>query len=176
MTAESWETKRLTGRAPAEEDLDGYRDLLCDPAVAQWVSPSMNPLTDAELLEWHSGDRRHWREFGFGPCVLIEKESGSMIGRGGLRWTEIDGERVVELPWAVGSPHWNRGFATEAVVAAIAWGASLGLSELAALIEPANGSSRRVAEKAGLRVGGETEHAGLPHLIYRIDTTPTASE
>jgi [ribosomal protein S5]-alanine N-acetyltransferase len=176
MTVAPWNTKRLTGRPPTGRDLVGYRDLLCDPAVAHWLSSSRGPFTDTELLEWHSGDQRHWQEFGFGPWVLIERESESMIGRGGIRWTEIDGERVVELPWAVGSRHWNQGFATEAVAGAIEWGESLGISELVALIEPANGPSRRVAEKAGLRLGEEIEHEGVPHLVYRIGTPRTAEE
>ncbi len=76
--------------------------------------------------------------------------------------------RVVELPWAIGSEHWNRGLAAEAALAAIEWAGSLGLHEVVALIMAGNSRSRKVAEKAGLRREGETRHAGLPHLMYRL--------
>jgi ribosomal-protein-alanine N-acetyltransferase len=167
--AECWDTKRLIARPPGAADLSGYRDLLSDTEVTHWLqSPPRRPFTDDDILDWHGSDQRHWQEFGFGPWVLIERESGSMIGRGGLRWTEIDSGRVVELPWAIGSQYWNQGFATEAVAAAIAWAETLGLFDAVALIEPGNSSSRRVAEKVGLRLDTEIEHDGVPHFVYRI--------
>ena len=37
-----------------------------------------------------------------------------------------------------------------------------------ALALPGNGASRRVAEKAGMELAGEVEHAGLAHVLYRL--------
>jgi RimJ/RimL family protein N-acetyltransferase len=90
-----------------------------------------------------------------------------MVGRGGLQRTELDGTLAVELPWTIDSAHWGQGFATEAASAALEWARSLGLSEVVALIMAGNAASRRVAEKIGLRPDGETQHAGLPHLVYK---------
>lgn len=166
----TWETERLIARPPLPEDLPGYRELLGDPAVNHWLqSPPREPFTEAQIREWHDGDLEHWRHFDFGPWVLIRRASGEMVGRGGLHWIELGGERVVEFPWAVGSSHQGQGFATEAVMAAIEWARSLGLDDAVALVEPANLASRRVAEKAGLMIGEEIEYDGVPHLVYRAD-------
>jgi RimJ/RimL family protein N-acetyltransferase len=163
-----WPTPRLLAREPSPADEDGYLGVFLDRAVAEWLRPApMPPLGEGEVREMLAEDRWHWAEHGFGPWVLVERRSEEIIGRGGLRWTEIDGERVVELPWAVRSDRWGQGLATEAASAALEWASSLPLSEVAALVLPANTRSRRVAEKAGLELVGETLHAGLPHLVYR---------
>ena len=160
---------RLSARPPQRSDEDGYRRLFLDEAVGEWLGPMPGRrLAEAEVLGMLRADERHWEEHGFGPWVLTEKEDGEVVGRGGLRWTELDSGWVVELPWAIGSAHWNQGFASEAATAAVEWARELSLPEVIALIVPANGRSRRVAEKAGLAVDGETLHAGLPHLIYRL--------
>jgi RimJ/RimL family protein N-acetyltransferase len=49
------------------------------------------------------------------------------------------------------------------------WARSLDFGEVVALVRPENAASRRVAEKAGLREAGETMHAGLEHLVYRLE-------
>ncbi len=69
-------------------------------------------------------------------------------GSGGPRWMAPRGG---ELPWAIGSEHWNRGLAAEAALAAIEWAGSLGLHEVVALIMAGNSRSRKVAEKAAIK-------------------------
>jgi RimJ/RimL family protein N-acetyltransferase len=168
MMSCEWRTPRLLARRPDSADQSAYRALLLDPAVGEWLRPApLEPFDDAAILGLLGKDERHWSEHGFGPCALIEQATGSMVGRGGLQKTELDGTLAVELPWTINSVHWSRGFATEAASAALGWARSLGLSEVVALIMAGNAASRRVAEKIGMRCDGETEHAGLPHLVYR---------
>jgi RimJ/RimL family protein N-acetyltransferase len=163
-------TARLLARLPRAADIGAYRNLFLDPAVGEWLRPQpLAPFREADLQEMLGNDERHWADHGFGPWILQEREGGAVVGRAGLRWTEVDSRLAVELPWAVGSPYWGRGYATEAAVAAIEWGRSLDLPEVVALVMAVNRRSRRVAEKAGMREDGSTEHAGLPHLVFRYD-------
>lgn len=164
----AWRTARLLAKRPDPACQSGYLSLLLDPAVGEWLRPApLKPFDDAMVLGLLSKDEGHWAKFGFGPCVLVEEATGSMIGRGGLQRIELDGGLAVELPWAISSERWSRGLATEAASAALDWAHSLRLPEVVALIMAGNAASRRVAEKIGLRHDGETEHGGLPHLIYR---------
>jgi ribosomal-protein-alanine N-acetyltransferase len=160
--------ERLLARGPRPSDLDDYAAVLLDPEVEvrlrQANAPPMDVRAVAERL---AADEAHWDEHGFGPWTLIGKESGLVVGRGGLQWIGLEGRDVVELPWAIASQHWNRGFATEAAEAAMGWARELELQEAVALITPDNDSSRRVAEKIGMRQEGQTVHGGLPHLVYR---------
>lgn len=144
-----------------------------DPAVEEWLRPGALPaFHQEELAAMLSDDVEHWRRHGFGPWLLALREGGEVVGRGGLRWTVVEGRLAVELPWTIASRHQSRGLATEAARMAVAWAGSLGLAEVVALVLPANRASRRVAEKAGFRVDGEVEHDELPHLLYRRAVRP----
>jgi [ribosomal protein S5]-alanine N-acetyltransferase len=173
---EVWETPRLLARAPELADEDGYGEIFLDPAVGEWLRPApMKPFEAGEVVEMLGEDRRHWARHGFGPWLLIDREDGLALGRGGLRWTEIDERLTVELPWAIRSERWGQGLASEAAAAAVEWASSLQLPEVAALVLPGNLRSRRVAEKAGLELAGDTLHAGMPHLLYRLALTESGA-
>lgn len=158
-------------RQPDPADEAGYERLLLDPDVSAWLRPEpLSPFTAAEIAEMLADDLRHWRDAGFGPWVLVEPESGSVIGRVGLHRTSVGGELVTELAWTV-HPAWQgRGLATATAIEGLQLARSVGLAELVALVLPANTASRRVAEKVGMRQSsGEVTHVGLPHLLYRIE-------
>lgn len=162
-------TARLLVRRPEGGDSLAYRRLLLDPEVSKWLRPKpLRPMDDVAALTMLTRDERHWQEHGFGPWLLIERESGATVGRGGLQRIPLDGRIAVELPWTVGSEHWGKGYATEAAAAALDWARVLDPPDVVSLIMERNTASRRVAEKIGMRPDGETLHAGLPHLVYRV--------
>ncbi len=161
-------TERLLARPPLSSDLGGYAELLLDPEVESRLRAAGAPPMDARgVADRLAADVAHWGEHGFGPWALLER-GGGLVGRGGLQWTRVGGRRAVELPWAIASAHWNRGFATEAAEAALEAARTRSLPEVVALIVAENAASRRVAEKIGMREDGSTVvHGGLPHLVYR---------
>ena len=136
-------------RRPDSGDEPGYAVLLMDPEVSAWLRPEP--------------------EAPFSPGDITDGKGGELVGRVGLRRTSIGGELVTELAWTV-LPAWQgRGLATAAALEGLALARELGLEAVYALVLPANLPSRRVAEKAGMRAAGEVSHAGLQHLLYRID-------
>lgn len=165
---DEWHTERLLARPPRPGDRDGYRALFRDPAIEEWLRPApLPPFGDEDIDGMLIADEAHWQSHGFGPWALLDREDGGLVGRGGLRWTEIGGRKVAELPWTIASRRQGRGLASEAAAAAVAWAGTIEIDELVALIRPENAASLRVAEKVGLRRDREVLHAGLPHLLYR---------
>jgi RimJ/RimL family protein N-acetyltransferase len=161
-------TERLDLREPRPEDLDGYRALFFDREVERWLRiPPEPPFSEGDVFARLADDRWHWEEHGFGPWALIERASGELVGRAGLKHQMVDGVQEVELGWAVRSDRWRQGYATETAAAGMEWAPELGVSELVALIMEDNTASRRVAEKLGMKEAGMTVHAGLDHLVYR---------
>lgn len=163
------QTRRLLARQPTPEDRAAYHAHFTRPQVESWLRPPPLPPFNSQVLdELIESDCAHWSDHGFGPWVLVEKESGEFAGRGGLAWTLVEETAQVELPWSIEPRLHGRGFATEAAVAAVAWARELRFEQVIALILPANAASRRVAQKAGFEQDGEVVHAGLPHLLCRL--------
>jgi len=128
----------------------------------------MAPESEAEVDALLERDRVHWTTHGFGPWALLDRSTGSYVGRGGLVWITLAEERAVELPWALMPERWGEGLATEAAIAALEAARRLDLPEVVSLTLATNDASRRVMEKAGLGLRGEVEHEGLPHLLFRL--------
>jgi len=163
-------TGRLRCRRPAANAIALYRELFADPEVNRWLRPSpLHPFADEEVDRLFRHDRGHWQKYGYGPWVLLERESGAFVGRGGLAWTLVEGEPEVELPWALLARFHRRGYATEQALAAIGVARTFGIERLVSLTLPGNRASRRVMEKSGLVLVGEVQHIGLPHVLYELD-------
>lgn len=162
------QTQRLLLRPPTPEDRVAYHAHFTRPAVERWLRPPplppFNPRVLDELIE---GDCTHWSDHGFGPWVLIDRQSGKFAGRGGLAWTTVEETAEIELPWSIEPALHGQGLATEAATAAVEWARELRFEQVVALVLPANAASRRVAEKAGFERNGKVLHAGLPHLLFR---------
>lgn len=169
MGDEERQTRRLLLRRPSLEDRVAYHAHFTRPAVEKWLRPPpLPPFNTRALDELIEGDCAHWSDHGFGPWVLVEKESGDFAGRGGLAWTSVEGTAEIELPWSV-EPHLHgQGLATEAALAAVEWAHELRFEQVVALVLPENIASQRVAAKAGFEQNGEIVHAGLSHLLFRL--------
>lgn len=169
MATGEQQTKRLLARRPTAEDRALYHAHFTRPEIERWLRPSPLPPFSAQVLdELVEGDQVHWQDHGFGPWVLIERESGAFVGRGGLAWTSVEGVAEVELPWSIEPRFHGQGLATEAAVAACECARQLELEQVIALVLPTNIPSQRVAEKAGFERAGEVTHAGLPHFLFRL--------
>lgn len=167
---EERETQRLLLRQPTDDDRAFYHSHFTHPEVESWLRPPpLPPFTAGALDELVEGDQGHWADHSFGPWIAIEKRTGAFAGRGGLHWTTVEDIAMIELAWSIEPNLHNRGYATEIATAAIDQARELQIEELVALVLPANAPSRRVAEKAGCEQNGEVEHAGLPHLLFRLE-------
>jgi RimJ/RimL family protein N-acetyltransferase len=133
------------------------------------IGPEHQDALDA-LVPWAESAAEHadrWEREGFGYWVFYDGQTGAAVGRGGLGSSEFG----VEVGWAVGPDQRGRGYATEIGAAAIGVAFDLmGLTSVVAYTEPDNDASRRVMDKLGFEYEREVEHAGLPHVLYRLNT------
>jgi ribosomal-protein-alanine N-acetyltransferase len=163
-------TERLLLRRPGLGDGPGYRALLMDPVIGEWLRPQpLRPFTPGDGDLWLSEDEGHWERFGFGPWAVIERDGGDYLGRVGLKWTDIGDRAGVEVVWAIDPGRHGTGLATEAAAAALDRAGELELDEVFAMILPINAASLRVAEKIGMERVGEVEHAGFDHVLFRFE-------
>jgi RimJ/RimL family protein N-acetyltransferase len=163
-------TERLMLRPPGPGDGPGYRALLMDPVIGEWLRPQpLRPFEPADGDLWLSEDEGHWERFGFGPWAVLERETEDYLGRVGLRWTDVGDRAGIELVWAIDPARHGEGIAAEAAAAALDLAAKLELDQVFAMILPINAASLRVAEKLGLERAGKVEHAGFDHVLFRTE-------
>jgi RimJ/RimL family protein N-acetyltransferase len=154
VTPPELETERLVLRAFRDDDLDAWAAVVGDPEAMRWLGhPTGLSREEAwRNMAFHLG---HWQLRGCGQWALVERATGTLVGRAGLNLPEA--WPGLEVGWLTGRPHWGRGFAPEAGRAAMRWARSeLGADRVISLIEDDNLASQRVAEKLGMTVEGRT--------------------
>lgn len=163
------ETERLRGLPAQPSHGDDVFALYGGTAVADalWPGALGGPRTREQVAETLASDERHWDEHGFGPWVW-STHSGEVIARGGLLITNVQGQREIELLYAVRPEFWGRGYATELALASSRYAFStLDATSIVAFTLPDNQASRRVMERAQFTYERDITHAGMPHVLYR---------
>ena len=151
------ETARLVLRAHELADFDGLAAMWADPAVVRYIGnrPSSRGESWARLLRY----RGHWALLGFGFWAIVERATGAFVGECGLAdfHRDVSPEMPLEAGWVLASAAHSKGYATEAMRAAFAWGAAnLSTREVGCVIELGNTASFGVARKLGFVETGRT--------------------
>jgi RimJ/RimL family protein N-acetyltransferase len=164
------ETDRLVAERIGEGHQEELSVLLGDPRVGATLGGTLTP---ARVAAWVVSEDAHWEAHGFGYCLWREKATGAAVARGGLHCQHVGGRDEVEVGWAVAPDRWGEGLATElgAASARLAFDV-VGLDDIVAYTLVGNRASRRVMDKLGFQFEREIEHAGLPHVLYRLAAAP----
>ena len=159
----------LSRRAFSDDDGPVLMGVLGVPEVARWLLPAgrAQPHSEAECAARARAGAAHWRAHGFGPWIVGEQ--GRTLACGGLGLRLLDGSAELELAWAVVPDAWGRGIATAIGHEALALAAARGAREAVALSRADNLASRRVMDKLGMAPSRELQHAGFPHVLYRVE-------
>ena len=168
------ETARLRLRPFEPRDLDSHAASLADPEIVRHLGG--NPLTREESWRRMLCGPGLWAMLGYGYWSVERREDGAWLGQVGFADFKRDMspsiEGVPEMGWIFARHAQGRGFALEAVRAALGWADSvLPASEIAAIISPENAPSIRVAEKAGFGERSEARYRDEIVLLFRRHST-----
>ena len=161
------------------EDFDDCAAMWSDPVVTRYIGgrPFSEEESWARLLRYIG----HWTALGFGYWVVEESATGTFIGEVGFADYKRDIQPSIqgmpELGWVFATRLHGKGYATETVRAAVAWGdAHFGSLRTVCLIHPENGASIRVAEKCGFAQNQSTTYKGQPALLFARDNREMPSK
>jgi RimJ/RimL family protein N-acetyltransferase len=171
------ETARLVLRGPTLAD---FAD-----SFAMWRTPEVNihiggkPRSEED--SWARIQRYvgQWALLGFGMWMVRDK-TGAFVGEVGF----MDYHRelvprlsAVEVGWVFSTAYHGKGYATEAMRAALAWGdeyfktapldSTLVRGRLECMIDHDNAPSIRVADKLGFHRLGDADYKGEPVVLFR---------
>lgn len=144
-------SERLVLRAPEANDIDAIAHLANNINVASKVSRMPHPYTgkDAEAFVARVASGA------MGKCVyaITRNETRDVIGCCGLQAQESG--NGLEVGYWLGEPHWNKGFATEAVQTLIDFGfRHFDTDFIDGRVRVMNIASRRVLQKSGFQFQG----------------------
>jgi RimJ/RimL family protein N-acetyltransferase len=165
----SLETDRLTLRRHVLADFDESAAMWADPIVTRHIGG--RPFTREEVWTKLLRYVGHWQLLGFGYWVVREKSSRDFVGEVGFadfkREMVPSLEGMAEIGWVLASRAHGKGYATEAVRAAIAWcDERLCGARTACIIDPDNALSIRVARKCGYDEKLRTTYKGSDVILY----------
>jgi len=162
VTPREIDTARLTVRPHTPQDFDDLFAVWADPAVVRFISgkPSTREESWSRLLRYAG----HWAMMDYGFWAVRETKSGRFVGDVGLSEFRRDIapslEGAAEAGWVLAPWAQGKGYATEAVRAALAWHQrKTGARRTVCMIAPDNAASLRVASKCG--------YAKFAQTLYR---------
>lgn len=151
MTPPTLTTERLLIEPLAMKHWEVYAEIWSDPRMTQFISPE--PRSRNESWGKFLQGIGLWSLFGYGYLAFCDRATGKILGNGGLAQFErgIAGlEGYPEAGWAFGYESWNKGYATEAMSAVLAWAdVNLNEPEIRCIIDLDNIASMRVGAKLG---------------------------
>lgn len=159
-------TERLLLRRLREADRENIVALQADPETNRF---NPEPYTVDGANELYDAWMRQWAEHGFGYLTVSALDDPeTILGFGGVRYHEWNGERVLNLAYRFWPFTWGKGYATEMAAAVVAW-AERAIPDVPVIanIMASNEPSIRVAERLGFTIHTEEEFAGEPSLHLR---------
>jgi len=170
------ETPRLRLRPHRREDFPACMALWADPYVTRYIGgkPPSREEVWARFLRYAGS----WHRLGFGYWAVEELSTGQFIGELGYAQNErtfdppltlLDdaGRAMPELGWVLAPEFHGKGYATEAVRAAVAWGdAHVAASRSFCIIHPDHSASIRVAQKCGFLEFARPFYQTEPTILF----------
>lgn len=112
---------------------------------------------------------RQWILKTKGKYAVIEKETGKLLGMGGLTPWKWKDEDLIDITYRLRTSAQGKGFGMELARALVEYGFNvLKLSQITATITPDNIPSKKMAEKLGMKFDQRIELFGVPTDLYRL--------
>ncbi len=144
------ETERCLLRETCEADLDAFYEIYAEPSITAFMEPLFEDRAKEEAYV-ASYRETIYGFYGFGIWTVVEKNTGTIIGRAGISMRE--GFDEPEIGFAIGVPWQRQGYAFEVCKACLDYAFNeLDFSEVVALVQPGNTPSENLCVKLGMKL------------------------
>lgn len=152
------------------EDLSDLREILQDKETMYAYEA---PFSDKKVNEWLSWNLTSYQENGFGLWAVIDQKSEAFIGQCGIVYSKVDDDLLLEIGYLIKKNYWNQGYASSASQLCLKYAKEqLQAQKICSIIRDTNESSKRVAEKNGMRIVKEyyKDYSGqaVKHVVYSV--------
>jgi len=163
------ETERLILREHKLQDFPHCKEMWADEIITRHTigKPSSEQQTWFRVLNY----RGHWTLMDYGYWAIEEKKSQKYIGE--LGFADFKREiapplsGVPEMGWVLAAPFHRKGYAKEAIAAALNWGnENLASRTIACIINPGNLPSIKIAKDFGFQWKQDTTYLGATIQLF----------
>ncbi|MCB2379439.1 GNAT family N-acetyltransferase [Hymenobacter sp. BT635] len=162
------ETADLLLRGPRPSDLPAAAAMHADPAFYRFLGNK--PHSPEDVWRRLLGQLGHWAMLGYGSWSIEEKATGEYIGTVGFFDFQRDLTPSIsgtpEAGWVLSPRVHGRGYASQALQAALGWAeANMPAERLTCIIDPDNVASLRLAGKFGFQEFARTTYHDEPIML-----------
>lgn len=169
MVSTDFCTSRLAAHPIGPTDFAVWRAFLTDPGTIKTLSADGFIPSEEMSREIFHRHLRHWEEHQFGVWLFSTPPADNVVGYCGLRRQTSLAPDEIELLYGLRSPFFRLGFWMEMARAVVALGfREIRPRSIVGFTSDDNVASRALMTKLGMEYEGVVEHAGLPHLRYRL--------
>lgn len=164
------ETPRLILRGRTLDDFPAVAAMQADAAVMRYIAGA--PVSEEDAWSKFARMEGFWALTGVGFWLVEEKASGDVIGEVGL----ADFKRAIDPPlgstpeygWMFAAAAQGKGYASEALAAALQWGdRRFPGAGFCCIIDEENAPSVRLAERHGFQRERNALYKGKPVTVWR---------
>lgn len=154
-------SSRLIIREWKEEDAKAFFELTQDSAFNLFPINNYRQESVETALAWIRKTK--------GKYAVVEKESGQIIGMGGLTPWSWEGGELVDITYRLRESAQGKGLGWELAETLVNHGLhTLRLPQITATITPDNFPSKKIAERLGLRFDKRILLNNVPTDLYRL--------
>lgn len=150
-------TERLILRESVPGDLEDFYRLYGGEGMTDYI-PGLSEDREKEKADLEAYIRNMYRFYNYGLWTVIERDTGTVVGRAGLENPQNPEaeDATLELGYLIGKPWQGKGYGTEAAAAAAQYAFdALEMERLVLVIARGNAASRRVARRLSERFPGK---------------------
>ncbi|WP_170399851.1 GNAT family N-acetyltransferase [Ruegeria arenilitoris] len=168
-------TSRLMLCGMRPEDFNRFAEIWRNPCIVRHIGGK--PRSRGEAWDSFLRNAGHWQMAGFGQWAVLQQSNRLMIGQAGFfygnRALGEDFDSFPEAGWILVPEAQGQGLGFEAAQAAHDWFDRIMPGPLVAMVNLANSSSQKLAQKLGYAVMRECEYNGTPVVLLRRNGPPT---
>lgn len=159
------ETERCLIRETTPADVEDFFRIYSDPAITEFME-GLYPDKEQEKEYIREYIEKMYTFYEFGVWTVVEKSSGSVIGRAGFSYRE--GYDEPEIGFIIGVPWQRRGYGEEVCRAILNYGWNvLGFNRVQALVETENAASLNLCDKLGFRAVEELSMGEREYFLLK---------
>ncbi len=165
------ETERLKFRLLRESDFDSWLPLFQDKNAALFLGFDVHLSPEKHCNKWFEKVSFRYKNDLGGMNVLIDKNSGRLVGQCGLLVQLVEGIERLEIGYSVLPEFWRKGYASEAAIKCRDYAFQNKFAQsLISIIHVDNLASEKVALKNGMSLEKTLDnYKGVPAKIFRIN-------